>query len=95
MDYELYAYLRDKNKYIIDQMEVLKCEFCKTRHTKFQCPRIHFIPIPMHVIDKWRNSYNRSKNYRQQSFRFVRVGTNSLGVFKYLKEQQFGATFIN
>jgi hypothetical protein len=94
MDYELYAYLRDKNKYLIDELEVLKCEFCKTKHTKFTCPRIHYIPIKMHVIDKWRHSYEINKNERGKIFRHCKLGINSLGVYKYLKNQHFGVTFI-
>lgn len=66
MDYELYSYLRDKNKNVIDELEVFPCEYCKTKHTKFNCPKLHFIPITQHVINKHLRAYSIGKNSRNK-----------------------------
>jgi hypothetical protein len=66
MDYELYSYLRDKNKNVIDEFEVFPCEHCKTKHTKFNCPKLHFIPITQHVVNKHLRAYTTGRNTRSR-----------------------------
>jgi hypothetical protein len=55
-DYEYFCFLRDKSKYLVDEFEINKCEHCKTKHTRFLCPKLHFIPIKQQVI--YRALYN-------------------------------------
>ena len=53
MDYMHFCFLRDKNRSVIDEFEVVPCEFCPgQKHTKFTCPKLHFIPLAQHVIHK-------------------------------------------
>ena len=68
MDYLLFCFLRDKNKSTPDEFEVLECEICKNgqKHTKFSCPRLHYIPLHQIVIYKENHSSKISKNKRVQ-----------------------------
>ena len=54
MDYLHFCFLRDKNKSNIDEFEVLNCELCKKdqKHTKFTCPKLHYVPLHQMVIYK-------------------------------------------
>lgn len=53
MDYHHFCFLRDKDKTVIDEFEVFPCEHCpKQFHTKFSCPKLHFIPLKQMVIYK-------------------------------------------
>ena len=44
--------MRDKCKNIPDEFEILKCRHCNTNHTQFDCPKLHFIPITQHLVNK-------------------------------------------
>lgn len=72
MDYLHYCFLRDRNKSMIDEYEVFSCEFCKSKHTKFTCPKLHFIPIQQHVI------------YKEQ--RYEKLGRNDRNDEDYFKD---------
>ena len=65
MDYLHFCFIRDKNKCVLDEFEVLLCEFCKNKkHTKFTCPRLHYTPIHQLVIFKEQRKEKINKNYR-------------------------------
>jgi hypothetical protein len=65
MDFEHYCFLRDRNKHILDEYEVFSCQNCKKiKHTKFTCPKLHFVPIRQHVINKAQRSEAVCKNAR-------------------------------
>lgn len=66
MDYEMYAFLRDKNKTCIDEFEVMKCENCQTKHTKFLCPKLHFIPFSQLVVNRFLYKQAKGKNIRNK-----------------------------
>lgn len=64
MDYLHYCFLRDRNKSVLDEFEVLPCEYCKRNHTKFTCPKLHFTPIPQLTIYKEQQKEKSNKNKR-------------------------------
>lgn len=51
-DYEYFCFMRDKNKHILDEFEILTCSQCKTNHTRFGCSKLHYIPIVQHIINR-------------------------------------------
>lgn len=71
MDYIHFCFLRDKNKSTPDEFEVLDCDQCKRgiKHTKFTCPKLHFIPIKQMSIYKDIHHSKTSKNKRNQNKR--------------------------
>jgi hypothetical protein len=66
MDYIHFCFLRDKNKTTLDEFEVLTCDICKDgkKHTKFNCPKLHFIPFKNMVIHKDSHRNKTAKNPR-------------------------------
>ena len=52
MDYEHFCQLRDKSRHIVDEYEVFTCTLCGKYHMKFDCPKIHYIPLEQHIIFK-------------------------------------------
>jgi hypothetical protein len=66
-DYEYFCFLRDKNKNMPDEFEILPCASCKTNHTKFDCPKLHFIPITQHVVNKYLRNCKIDKNVRSKA----------------------------
>lgn len=68
LDYEHFCFLRDRIKNFDNEYEVFKCEFCESCHTKFDCPKLHYIPLRKHAVDKYLYSARISKNGRRDSF---------------------------
>ena len=65
MDYHHFCFLRDKNKSTLDEFEVYPCEYCPGKHhTKFTCPKLHFIPLKQLVIYKEQSKERKSRNPR-------------------------------
>lgn len=62
-DYEYLCFLRDKSKHVVDEFEISHCKNCNTKHTRFLCPKLHFVPIKQQCIN--RALYNE-KNSRSQ-----------------------------
>jgi hypothetical protein len=52
-DYEYYCYLRDQSKHKVDEYETVDCPDCKSKHTYFDCPKYHFMPLHSQVIAKY------------------------------------------
>lgn len=78
-DYEFYCFLRERSKYILDEYETVRCERCSAKHTKFDCPKLHFIPLKEHIIQRELHSRILKKNNRQQTFeRISRRKDNAL-----------------
>lgn len=92
MDFEMYSYLRDKNKNILNEFEIFPCEFCPQKHTKFECPKLHFIPITQHVIFKNLHKEKTGKNVRKSDPRVMNEKFKSLVNFKTLTK---GSTALN
>jgi len=45
--------MRDRDEYLFGENELYKCSICKSEfHNKFNCNRLHFVPINQHVIRK-------------------------------------------
>ena len=65
-DLEYFFYLKDKSKHIMDEFEIKKCEFCKSKHLKFRCPKLHYMPIRQQIIYKNINSTKQKKNKRKE-----------------------------
>ena len=55
----------DRSNHILDEYEFLECSECKTKHSRMRCPRIHFIPIKQHVINKYLTMVKKTKNKRE------------------------------
>ena len=68
IDYQLFCLLKDKTKNKVDEFEVIPCEFCRTKHTKFTCPKLHFMPISQHVIHKELQAEKVIKSKRRPGF---------------------------
>jgi hypothetical protein len=68
LDYELYCQMKDKSKNKLDEFEVFPCKYCFTKHTKFSCPKLHFIPISQHVVNKYISHEKEGKNERVSVF---------------------------
>ena len=59
--------MRERSKYIIDEYETVRCERCSAKHTKFNCPKLHFIPLQEHIIHRQLHSRTQRKNNRQRT----------------------------
>jgi hypothetical protein len=94
LDFEMYCQLRDKSKHKLDEFEVFPCKNCKTRHTKFLCPRLHFMPLGKHVIDRYLTDQKVDANERITSFDRHRASKESC-LLKYLQNSEIYERKIN
>ena len=64
-DFEELSYLKDKSKHIVDEFEFMNCEHCSSKHLKFRCPKLHYIPIAQQVIYKYMKEgrVNQRRNF--------------------------------
>ena len=55
VDYEHFFIIKDKEKSEFDEFEIIPCTFCgkKVCHTKFRCPKLHYMPIKQLIINKY------------------------------------------
>jgi hypothetical protein len=65
-DYEYLCFLRDKSKYLVDEFEINLCRHCRTKHTSFLCPRLHFIPIRQQVVNRALSAEKVSRCRRRE-----------------------------
>lgn len=78
-DYQLFCALRDRSIYFLRDYELYKCPCCLTEyHNKFECPKLHYIPFPVQVIAKYRQSLkvckqNNRISLNRNRLRFVHV----------------------
>lgn len=84
MDYELYCLLRDKCSNIPDEYELFKCSICRNHHTKFTCPKIHYIPIKQHVTNKYIHRFKTAKQF--SDYEFIRYNAGKQRTMKIYKE---------
>lgn len=64
------------------------CPHCRTKHTRFCCPKLHFIPIQQHVINKYLRAYQIGTNPRNRLPRPPRHTPPSLLHFHRLQDLQ-------
>ena len=89
MDYEHYCLLKDRMLNIPDEFELFNCEICKEKHTKFTCPKLHYIPIKQHVTDRYIHQVKFGKNFRIYQKRNQINFYKSMKMFKnYFKKLQ-------
>ena len=53
-NYQYYCIRRDRDNYNPNDFGTINCDLCgeKEKHTIFECPQIHFVPIKQHTINK-------------------------------------------
>ena len=62
MDFQLFCVLRDRDEYLLDENNLYECEVCdKEYHNKFQCPRLHYLPLKQNLIFKSLNADKKKK----------------------------------
>ena len=83
-DYEHYCQILDKCQNILDFYEFIECDVCKTKHSKMRCPKLHYIPIRQHVINKFILSDKTSSNKRRKGVRCLKQRFNVLRAFHEL-----------
>ncbi len=50
--------IKDKDKFLPNEFELTDCQLCKKeRHSVFKCPKMHFLPLAVHVIHKYKSKY--------------------------------------
>jgi hypothetical protein len=64
-DYEYYCFLKDRAKSVLNEHETIPCTDCRQKHTRFACPKLHFIPIREHVVHKELHARQVAKNQRK------------------------------
>lgn len=70
LDYEHYCLLRDKLEIGINPDELYECDKCQHEcHTKFQCPRLHYIPNHMLIVSRYLEKIRISKQDRHRYLR--------------------------
>lgn len=87
MDYELYCLMRDKALNMPDDFELFSCEICKGKHTKFNCPKLHFIPIKQHIAYRYIYKVKKDKNYRKYSKRYECNNYGALKIYRSYFQQ--------
>lgn len=51
LDYSFYMNILDKHEKLINPYEHTMCEYCANEyHTRFDCTRLHYIPLKSEVI---------------------------------------------
>ena len=66
LDYEHFCSQRDKHHISLDSFELYECEHCVGEfHSKFNCPRLHFIPIKQHVVYRYLKGLKSDRQTRQ------------------------------
>ena len=88
-DYEYFCFLRDKHDNEPDEFEILRCEHCESRHTKFTCPALHYMPFREHLIGKSLQRHRNKKNKRQRNFiRRIQPSFKSLQSYLFLNQEE-------
>lgn len=90
LDFEMYSFLKDKNKNVVDEFEVIPCEHCTTRHTKFSCHRLHYIPLEQHLITKNLVLEKKAKNKRNPNI--PRISSHRYSTLLKFQGSRIGAT---
>jgi hypothetical protein len=87
MDYIHFCFLRDRNKTTLDEFEVLTCDVCMDgkKHTKFTCPKLHFIPLKNMVIHKGMRKEKTLKTPRVTD-RYRRIQLKKCNALEYYLE---------
>jgi|JI6StandDraft_1071083.scaffolds.fasta_scaffold09392_10 hypothetical protein len=63
-DFEKYCALRDQDSFD-EVIEGLECRICNTkRHSKFECPRIHFVPLREIICLKYKHRCDKGEPRR-------------------------------
>ena len=66
IDFEFFFLFRDKEESMGNSLsENVDCEFCQTKHCKFRCPRLHYMPIAQQVIYRHIVKENKQKAPRK------------------------------
>lgn len=65
MDFQLFCMMKDKDDYTLDESNLYECPNCKGEfHNKFDCNRLHFIPLKQNIVMKHLSKVNKSKQKR-------------------------------
>jgi len=57
--------IRDKDDYMLDSFEIYQCNLCQNEyHTKFKCPKCHYIPVKQKVIYSYLEGFKNSRDNR-------------------------------
>lgn len=65
-NYQYYCMMKDKDKNDPSEFETLNCDICKSlsRHTVFNCPKIHYIPLKQLVIIRYNEKKEEKPKYK-------------------------------
>ena len=58
-DYENFCEIMHKPQCMLDEYEFIVCKFCKTKHSRMRCPKLHFIAIRQNTISHELVKYRR------------------------------------
>lgn len=82
-DMQFFQSFQDKEHNDYDEdFELIVCDQCNKKHSKFICPRLHYRPISQKVIFKYLNDLKESKANRSQIFFRNRLITSPLIEFR-------------
>lgn len=71
IDYEHFCLQRDKHHISIDSFELYQCQNCVGEfHNKFNCPRLHYIPIRSTIILRYLKKLKNNKQVRDKQIRY-------------------------
>lgn len=71
MDYQLFCTLKDKDAYYEDENELYLCSICtrKSYHNKFDCSKLHYIPLKQNTIANYLAEMKKVKQVRSHTSR--------------------------
>lgn len=78
LDYEHYCVLRDRSEHMLGEDEPHACKECSHEyHLKLSCPKLHYIPLREHVINKYLYGSYRAQRARSA---FLRIRTKIMSL---------------
>lgn len=65
-DYQLWCSAKDKDEYLFGENEIYECKVCQKdeKHDPFDCPKLHYLPIKQHIINKHLHDIKMKKMSR-------------------------------
>ena len=73
-DFQFYHEIKHRSKHFLNEFELIVCEFCNEKHSKFKCPRLHYVPLAQHILHRYIYDEKISKCKRRKVNRSIKYG---------------------
>lgn len=89
MDFQMMCQLKDKDEQEIYENNLYLCSVCKTEyHNKFECNRLHYVPLKRTIILKHLFKIDKIKQKREKAFKRSKITLSPAKTWNDLKQEQ-------